>query len=173
MSEAIEPTNMVGTAPTKRRRVSKWVSAPLTGVAVVCVYFAFLGWWSQTPVELGVVEGRLRPCPSKPNCVCSFDSSASAAAEPIPFAGTAAEAIECLKAAVASFPRTRVIEEGPNYLRVEFRSFVFRFVDDVEFLYDAESRKIHYRAAARVGTSDFGVNSARMEKIRDAFTTIR
>jgi len=52
---------------------------------------------------------------------------------------------------------------------VEFRSNVFRFVDDVEFLFDREKKLIHVRSASRVGYSDLGVNRKRVEKIRSLF----
>jgi len=55
------------------------------------------------------------------------------------------------------------------YLHVEFRSTLFRFVDDVEFVIDEPQGLIHIRSASRVGYSDLGANRKRMEKIRLAF----
>jgi len=43
-------------------------------------------------------------------------------------------------------------------------------VDDVEFLFDDNARRIDIRSAARVGYSDFGVNRRRMEEIRRRFS---
>jgi uncharacterized protein (DUF1499 family) len=54
-------------------------------------------------------------------------------------------------------------------LHAEFRSAIFRFVDDVEFMVDPESQRIHARSASRVGYSDMGVNRRRMEEIQAAF----
>ena len=56
-----------------------------------------------------------------------------------------------------------------NYLHAEARSFLFRFVDDVEFLVDPQQKLIHFRSASRVGYSDLGVNRARMEQFRKLF----
>jgi uncharacterized protein (DUF1499 family) len=56
-----------------------------------------------------------------------------------------------------------------NYIHAEFTSLVFRFVDDVEFLFSQERDgevSIDIRSASRVGHSDFGVNRKRMEDIR-------
>jgi uncharacterized protein (DUF1499 family) len=69
-----------------------------------------------------------------------------------------------LKAGDATF-----VKETESYWHVEFRSRIFRFVDDVEFLFDRDSKVIHVRSASRVGYSDLGVNRARVEKIRMMF----
>jgi uncharacterized protein (DUF1499 family) len=89
--------------------------------------------------------------------------------EPIPFTGAPEEALQKLKELVAGMPRTRILVADDNYLHAEFRSRVFGFVDDVEFLIDAEQRQIHFRSASRVGHSDLGANRKRMEGIRAAF----
>ena len=68
-------------------------------------------------------------------------------------------------------PRTRIAEDDGYYVHAEFRSRVFRFVDDVEFLLDDATGQIYFRSASRVGRSDLGVNRRRMEAIRDAFAS--
>jgi len=72
------------------------------------------------------------------------------------------------QAVLAAGNATFVVEED-TYWHIEFRSRVFRFVDDVEFLFDAQTRLIHVRSASRVGRSDLGVNRKRVEKIRSLF----
>ena len=57
----------------------------------------------------------------------------------------------------------------PDYIRAEFRSRIFQFVDDVEFLFENQGNVIHVKSASRTGYSDFGVNRKRVEKIRAAF----
>ncbi len=59
----------------------------------------------------------------------------------------------------------RIAEDDGVYLRVEFRSPLFGFVDDVEFLFDDALKRIEFRSASRVGYYDFGANRARMERI--------
>jgi len=66
-------------------------------------------------------------------------------------------------------PRTRIVKEEGGYLHAEVRSFLFRFVDDIEFLIDTEQSLIHVRSASRTGHSDFGVNRRRVEHVRKAF----
>jgi uncharacterized protein (DUF1499 family) len=66
-------------------------------------------------------------------------------------------------------PRTKLVEEGPDVLRAECRSRIFRFVDDVEIRFDDQAKLIHFRSAARLGYRDFGVNRERMETVRQEF----
>jgi len=88
---------------------------------------------------------------------------------PIPFRGTAEEAQEKLRSIVRRMPRSEVSADRPGYLAVSFRSRVFGFVDDAEFVLDGEGREVHFRSGARTGYYDFGVNRWRMERIARAF----
>ncbi len=107
------------------------------------------------------------PCPDKPNCVSTKDSTEQAKIAPIKFTGTADAAKAHLKEVVLGMKGARLVEEDGNYLRFEFTSGFFRFVDDVEFV--LEEGVIHFRSASRTGHSDFGVNRKRMESIRSLF----
>lgn len=84
----------------------------------------------------------------------------------IPFADSPAAARQRILAAIRAEPRAVVVEDGPTYLRAAVASRVFRFVDDVELLIDSAAHRIRFRSAARVGHSDWGVNRARMERLR-------
>jgi len=108
-----------------------------------------------------------RPCPSSPNCVSSRTTDEAHRIEPLFFAGTAAEGLAAIRRVVLALPRTRIVDEAPGYLRAEFTSLVFRFVDDVEFAADEAAGVIHVRSASRVGSSDLGVNRRRVEDIRE------
>jgi uncharacterized protein (DUF1499 family) len=98
--------------------------------------------------------------------VSTHAQDADHAIAPFRYRKAKAEAKEALKAAVRSLPRTRLVEEDETYLHYEFTSLIMRFVDDVEFLFDDETRTIHFRSASRTGYSDFGVNRKRMERLR-------
>jgi uncharacterized protein (DUF1499 family) len=138
----------------------------LAGVALLTLLSVF----SPGARGLGLIDGRLTPCPASPNCVCTEDRDPGHAVEPIAFTTTAAEARERLKELLATLPRARVMTENDTYLHAEFTTLVFLFVDDVEFLIDADKKLIHFRSASRAGHSDLGVNRKRMEAIRKAFT---
>ena len=69
-----------------------------------------------------------------------------------------------------ALPRTEVLETGRNYWRGVCRSAIFRFPDDLEILkldvrsyVDRSKGIIQIRSAARIGQSDLGVNSKRVE----------
>ena len=108
----------------------------------------------------------LQPCPSSPNCVSTQASDQGHVIAPYRYQKTLAEAKEALKTVVANLPRANVVEEGEAYLHYEFTSLLLRFVDDVEFVFDDETKTIHFRSASRTGYSDLGVNRRRMEEIR-------
>lgn len=107
-------------------------------------------------------------CPDSPNCVSTLTPSQDSrhAIAPYRFSRTKSDAKALLKTVIASLPRTRLVEEDETYLHYEFTSLLLRFVDDVEFLFDDETKAIHFRSASRIGYGDLGVNRRRMEDIR-------
>jgi uncharacterized protein (DUF1499 family) len=113
---------------------------------------------------------RLAPCPRTPNCVSTqAPPGSSKRMDPIPYTGTLAQARERLLRVLRAYPRTRIVREEPDVLKAECRSRIFRFVDDVDFVFDDAAKEIHFRSASRLGRRDFGVNRQRMEEIRRAF----
>lgn len=149
----------------KVKIVLRVVGFALLGTAVA---LAILSATSRRPDNLGSVDGRLAPCPAAPNCVCSTDDDAAHHIEPIAY-GNEDDPLGRLAAVVGALPGARVVETAGAYLHAEFTSTFFRFVDDVEFLVDAERKVIHCRSASRAGHSDLGVNRRRIEAIRRAF----
>jgi uncharacterized protein (DUF1499 family) len=150
----------------------RWKLILLCVVLVVLggvVYLAVLSASSRRPSNLGAIDGRLAPCPDKPNCVCTQAANEQHAIPPLRYTGSAVEALANLKAVLAAQPRTTTITATDTYLHVECASRLFRFVDDVEFLIDDAHKVIHFRSASRAGRSDLGVNRQRMENIRKAF----
>lgn len=121
---------------------------------------------------LGIAEGQLAPCPKKPNCVSSQAAAGDKrhSIEALTYSDEPTKARERLYEAIASMKRARVVKREANYWRAEFTSSLWRFVDDVEFLFDDNSRRIDIRSASRVGYGDFGVNRRRMEEIRSRFS---
>lgn len=73
---------------------------------------------------------------------------------------------------VKSMKRSKIVTVSDHYLHVEFSSLIFRFVDDVEFALDDTTGTVHFRSAARLGYSDFGVNRKRMEEIRSRYNAL-
>ena len=112
---------------------------------------------------------RLSPCPDSPNCVSSLAENKKHFIEPIPYHGEKAVAQYELLEILHSFKRARLVTIEENYIHAEFVSFIFRFVDDVEFYFDNAKKLIQVRSASRTGYSDFGVNRRRIEEIRKQF----
>jgi len=150
-----------------------WKIALLVVVGVVLLpvaALALLSAFSRRPSNLGVIDGRLAPCPESPNCVSTQAQDAVHRMEPISYSGSAEDARARIKALIASRPRTKIVTEKGNYLHVEFVSALFRFVDDVEFLIDESNGNIDFRSASRVGYGDLGANRKRMEAIAAEFS---
>ena len=108
----------------------------------------------------------LAPCPASPNCVSTQARDHGHGIAPFHYSRSLAVAKTLLKSLVLSLPRTALVKEEVTYLHVEFTSLLLRFVDDVEFTFDEETKSIHFRSASRTGYSDLGVNRRRMESIR-------
>lgn len=149
---------------TVRKKLVLAIVASL--LALVLLGFAMLSLFSKAPATLGVHDGRLSPCPSSPNCVCSYDDDKRHAIDALKTHDDPAADLDRLVQIVEQLPRTKVVTQAENYLHIEFTSLIFRFVDDVEFLVDSERGQIHVRSASRVGYSDMGVNRRRIERIR-------
>lgn len=111
----------------------------------------------------------LRPCPGTPNCVSSVTDSVSQRIDPIVYSGSSANAQRRLEDILRAMPRTTITRSEAGYVTAEFRSLIFRFVDEAEFSFDDEHKCIHFRSGARSGYSDFGVNRGRILKIAAAF----
>lgn len=96
-------------------------------------------------------------------------SAAGSPAAGSPAAGSPAAEFSRLQKIVAGMAGSRIITSRPDYFHAEFETKMLKFIDDVEFLLDAEKGEIHMRSASRIGRKDFGVNRARLEQIRRAF----
>jgi uncharacterized protein (DUF1499 family) len=83
----------------------------------------------------------------------------------IPFTIPTQAVVHAIMDAIAEYPRTRIVSRDTHYVHAEFRSRLFRFVDDVELVVDPVARVLHFRSASRVGHSDLGVNRRRMEEL--------
>jgi uncharacterized protein (DUF1499 family) len=147
-----------------RRRIS--LALGLGIIVSALVIYGGCAAMSKPPATLGLTDGKLSPCPKSPNCVCSQDPDTEKLIEPFAFEGEPADAMSTLVAVVEAFPRTTIITQNDDYLHAEFRTAVFRFIDDVEFLLDPDGSVIHVRSASRLGHSDMGVNRKRVEQLR-------
>lgn len=116
-------------------------------------------------------QKRFAPCPDSPNCVSTQapPTDNTHAIAPIAYTGEREAAQQRLLAVIQAMPDTTIITAEREYIYVEFRSRLLRFVDDVEFYLDDTAKLIHFRSASRLGRGDLGVNRRRMEEIRRRF----
>lgn len=116
---------------------------------------------SQAGSAPGLVDGKLAPLPAKPNCVSS-ETGTDEKKRVAPIEDTS------LKAMSAAIMDTGglITDTTQSYLRAEYRTSLYKFVDDVEVRMDGKTA--HIRSASRVGYSDRGVNRKRVEAIRAA-----
>ena len=117
------------------------------------------------------VYARMAPCPNSPNCVSTLADPSNTVhfSEPLTYDGSMMDAKARLLAVVNAMPRTKIVEDDGDYVRVEYRSLIFRFVDDVEFQFDDATKTVQFRSAARLGYGDMGVNRKRMDEIKASF----
>ena len=90
--------------------------------------------------------------------------------KPFVISGDPKDSWQQLKDILANMELTEFISATDNYIHVVCQSKVFGFTDDVNFSLRAKEKIIHVRSEARICMFwDFGVNRARLEKIRSQF----
>jgi uncharacterized protein (DUF1499 family) len=112
----------------------------------------------------------LKDCPDRPNCVSSISKNQDRHVAPFAYACERRQAVEALRQILSLQKRATIVEKREDYLRAEFRSKIFRFVDDVEFYFPVDQPLVHVRSASRLGYSDLGVNRKRVETLRASFS---
>lgn len=141
----------------------------LAYIAIVLVSLLLVSFKIRAAMSENKTISRFAPCPSSPNCVSSRAPRDSQAwIEPYSYQKPVEEAKVQLINTVSRVPRVQLVSNDGPYLHFEFKSFLFRFIDDVEFEFDEITKTVQIRSASRVGHSDLGVNRKRMEEIRAA-----
>jgi uncharacterized protein (DUF1499 family) len=140
------------------------------GLTALLYFYGRSGLSRLRPPKLGLdAEGRLQPCPSRLNCVSSQAPDREHQTRPFPYGGTRQETQARLRGLLDATPRLAWVKEEDRYWHLTATSRLFRYVDDLEFLFDDEAGLVHVRSASRVGRSDLGVNRARVRTLREAF----
>ena len=143
-------------------------------ISSVFIYSLLLfssGCSGTRPDNLGVNDGKLAPCPSTPNCVCSQSDQSDNEhyIQPFSYSGSKEKTKEKLLAAILNSSGSKIIKNDSDYIYAEFTTLIMRFKDDVQFYFDDSSKIIHIKSASRLGSGDLGVNRKRMEDIRLKF----
>lgn len=132
---------------------------------LVCILFGS----AHVAADTAMSADKLLPCPDSPNCVSSLSNDQKHYTKPFAYRGSFENARQKLIDILQKFRGVRLVSVEKNYLHAEFRSLIFRFVDDVEFYFPAEQPIIHVKSASRSGYYDFDVNRRRVERLRSAF----
>ncbi len=153
-----------------------WLVIVVVLLALLAVAAGRLGWLQGVqPADLGVREGKLKPPSMTENSVTSqaalypdHPQRIYADIAPLAVRGNGPATLVRIRAVVESMPGAKVVNSESDYLYAQFTTRFMRFVDDVEFWFDAEGGVIQIRSASRVGRKDFGVNRGRIETVRAA-----
>lgn len=133
---------------------------------------ATAGCASLAPQPVGLVDGKLRPCPDAPHCVSSDETRSVYAIAPLKVRGEPEHAWHALGRHLETSPRTTRVSATPTYLHVQVRSAIMGYTDDVEFVLRAERGEIAVRSCSQLGYYDFEVNRERIEALRKALPGI-
>ncbi|MFH7243495.1 MAG: DUF1499 domain-containing protein [Spirulina sp.] len=155
-------TIMLWLFPTHPAALAAPTPQPLGAIPGLSTLFA-----GEAPT-LGVQDGQLAPCPATPNCVVSQGADPDHAIAPIAYTRSREDARDLLTKVLGVVPRTEIVAQQEDYIRVQSISRLIGFVDDTEFYFPKNEPVIQVRAAARLGESDLGVNRRRLEQIRFA-----
>jgi len=143
----------------------------LWGALGALVLVVALGFYKtfRVPDDLWVNTRKFSDCPHRPSCVSSVANDEVHKIDPLRYVGDAAAARQKLDQVIRQMPLSSIDNATPEYLHVVFQTPTMRFHDDVELLVQAGGL-IQARSISRFGYGDHGVNRARIERIREAFT---
>ena len=137
----------------------------MTGLfAIVTSIFLVFGLHFEGPLpgDLGVHAGSLSPCESSAHCARADWAVADPEA-----------ALASLQGVIAASPRTLIVEQRPGYLHATATSQLFGFVDDLELYAQEGNGSLQARSVSRLGDSDLGVNSQRLQALHPALVSPR
>jgi uncharacterized protein (DUF1499 family) len=189
---ALTPSQPVERADTRRAFLAAFLSS--SALPQVAVAFdnrldnQFLDRTPSTgtqPENLGVKTRisssignyvRLAPCDGRPNCWCSSTPFQDNRARYIDTWKPNGRTIGDLKRVVDTYEvgqqgvdgggfQVMEYDEAKQYIYVQFQSYKYGYIDDVEFWLDPDTSQFDVRSASRLGQSDLGVNAKRLEYI--------
>ena len=135
------------------------------------ILFMVGGCSGKRPDEIGIDPSGLRGCPKSPNCVSSEAKDKQHAIESFCLKGDPNVSWPLIQDEIVSMSRWVIVTATHNYIHVECKSRIFRFIDDLELYFNSSNGIISIRSASRVGYSDFGANRRRVEFLRSELRT--
>ena len=160
-------------------QIVRWIGIGVVTIAVLALLAGQVGLLRGSPPgDLGVRAGKLKPPSETPNSVSSqallwagHAQREQAHIAPLAVRGDASTTMARLQALLQAQPGASIVDSRSDYLYVRCETRFMKFVDDVEFWFDASSGVIQVRSASRLGRKDFGVNRRRIEDLREKLAT--
>ncbi len=129
----------------------------------------------KSPEDIGIKDGKLkRPSRTQNSATSQADlwpdhpQLVYSTIPPLKTSGDGSAEMKKIAEALLAMPRTVIVMQEPTYIYAQSTTALLKFTDDVEFVLDAAKGIIDVRSASRLGQKDFGVNRARIEKVRSA-----
>ena len=141
------------------------------GLTLALILFMVNGCSGKRPDEIGIGLYGLRGCPKSPNCVSSEAKDEQHAIESFRLKGDFDINWPLIQDEIISMPRWVIVTATDDYIHVECKSQIFRFIDDLELYFNSLNGIISIRSASRIGYSDFGANRRRVELLRGKLRT--
>jgi uncharacterized protein (DUF1499 family) len=129
----------------------------LLGSPVPMARAAWLHLEGPVPTDLGAGPEGLAPCPSPAHC--------ARAIWPVE---DPQQALAALLPSVLALEGVQVVDTHEAYLHATVTSRLLGFVDDLELFADGPRHQLQARSQSRLGDSDLGVNSRRLERLHRA-----
>jgi len=148
--------------------MKKMIFWPTITTIGLVLFLAILSMVSRRKPSVGLVNGQLRPCSTRPNCVSRENKDLPSYVSPLAFTGTGDSSWERAKRTISEMGG-KIVREDDCYLWATFSTRLFCFIDDLELRLDEENGVIHVRSSSRVGYSDVGANRRRVEELRLRF----
>lgn len=160
-------------------QIVRWIGIGFATIAVLALLAGQIGLFRGTPPgDLGVHAGKLKQPSETANSVSSqallwagHAQREQAHIAPLAVRGDASTTMARLQALLQAQPGVSIVDSRSDYLYVRYETRFMKFVDDVEFWFDAGSGVIQVRSASRLGRKDFGVNRRRIEDLREKLAT--
>jgi uncharacterized protein (DUF1499 family) len=118
------------------------------------------------PISVGVVDGKLYPCPRTPNCVSTQETRRGFRAEPVPFRQHPDSIHKKLLAWFDARINATVLTADSSYFHAAFKVPILGTYDDFEIFIERDKQLLQIRSLSRTGPFNFGLNRLRIRRIR-------
>jgi len=139
-------------------------------ILIMTVIFLIINSPSEKEKPTNPAQLIQEPCPGTPNCISTmYPEDLNHFLPPLPFKESVEKSKETIIKILENYSGAKMIEQEDSFIYAQFTIPIFRFVDDVVFYFDQETKNIHFRSSSRIDNWDLGVNRRRMKKISKIF----